>query len=101
MRGRGNRHLLSVLRSTWALVGISQALAAQDKDFGLKATLIEPAGDATERDGRPTSTASRQPMPRPSPPMAPVRGHGGNRRWRPATSALLSGQFGIAAHQPG
>lgn len=34
--------------SKWALEGLSQALAAEVRDFGIKVTLIEPTGYATE-----------------------------------------------------
>jgi NAD(P)-dependent dehydrogenase (short-subunit alcohol dehydrogenase family) len=37
--------------SKWALEGISQALAAEVKDFGIHVTLIEPGGFSTDWGG--------------------------------------------------
>jgi NAD(P)-dependent dehydrogenase (short-subunit alcohol dehydrogenase family) len=37
--------------SKWALEGFSQALAAEVRDFGVKVTIVEPGGFATEWGG--------------------------------------------------
>jgi NAD(P)-dependent dehydrogenase (short-subunit alcohol dehydrogenase family) len=37
--------------SKWALEGISQALAAEVKDFGIKVTIVEPTGYSTDWSG--------------------------------------------------
>lgn len=47
--------------SKWALEGFSTSLAAEVKDFGIKVTLIEPAGYAT--DWRGPSSVSSQRLP--------------------------------------
>jgi NAD(P)-dependent dehydrogenase (short-subunit alcohol dehydrogenase family) len=47
--------------SKWGLEGFTQALAAEVKDFGIKVTLIEPAGFST--DWRGPSAVVADPMP--------------------------------------
>jgi NAD(P)-dependent dehydrogenase (short-subunit alcohol dehydrogenase family) len=47
--------------SKWALEGMTQALAAEVHDFGIKVTLVEPAGYAT--DWRTTSAVHAVPIP--------------------------------------
>ncbi len=66
LRAQGNGHFLQVSSiggisafpgigiyhaSKWALEGISQALAQEVKDFGIKVTLIEPGGFSTDWGG--------------------------------------------------
>ena len=48
--------------SKWALEGISQALAAEVADFGIKVTLIEPTGYSTDWGG--SVGQARRPAPR-------------------------------------
>jgi len=45
--------------SKWALEGLSQALALEVKEFGIKVTLIEPTGYSTDWGGRSASHAPR------------------------------------------
>lgn len=67
MRGQRSGHLLSVSSiggisafptvglyhaSKWGLEGLNQALAQEVADFGIKVTLIEPAGYATDWGGK-------------------------------------------------
>ena len=66
MRAQGSGHIVQISSiggvvalpnlglynaSKWALEGMSQALAAEVRSFGIKVTLIEPAGYATEWGG--------------------------------------------------
>ena len=66
MRAQGSGHIIQVSSiggvnafptiglyhaSKWALEGFSQALAAEVADFGIKVTLVEPAGYATDWSG--------------------------------------------------
>lgn len=75
MREQGHGHLLSVSSiggvtafanvglyhaSKWGLEGINQALAAEVASFGIKVTLIEPAGYATDWGGK--SAAHAEPI---------------------------------------
>jgi NAD(P)-dependent dehydrogenase (short-subunit alcohol dehydrogenase family) len=46
--------------SKWALEGLSQALAQEVADFGVKVTLIEPGGFSTDWSG--SSAARSEPM---------------------------------------
>jgi len=47
--------------SKWAVEGLTQALAAEVKDWGIKVTLIEPAGFATDWGG--SSAVHSDPLP--------------------------------------
>ena len=47
--------------SKWALEGMSQALAAEVADFGIKVTLIEPAGYSTDWSGSSARHAAADP----------------------------------------
>ena len=61
--------------SKWALEGFSQALAAEVQEFGVKVTLLEPTGYAT--DWGAGSAARAEPMPE----YDAVRAHGA-KAWR-------------------
>ena len=76
LRGQGSGHILQVSSiggisafpnigmyhaSKWALEGLSQSLAAEVADFGIKVTLIEPAGYATDWSG--SSARHTEPNP--------------------------------------
>jgi NAD(P)-dependent dehydrogenase (short-subunit alcohol dehydrogenase family) len=76
LRGQGSGHILQVTSiggisafpnigmyhaSKWALEGISQSLAAEVAGFGIKVTLIEPAGYATDWGG--SSARHATPLP--------------------------------------
>jgi NAD(P)-dependent dehydrogenase (short-subunit alcohol dehydrogenase family) len=47
--------------SKWALEGFSQSLAAEVKDFGIKVTIVEPGGFATEWSGPSAKRAKQMP----------------------------------------
>jgi len=76
LRGQGGGHLIQVTSiggvsafplvgayhaSKWAVEGLTQSLAQEVKDFGIKVTLIEPAGFATDWGG--SSAVHSDPMP--------------------------------------
>lgn len=76
MRGQGSGHLLSVSSiggitafpnigiyhaSKWALEAINQSLAQEITEFGLKVTLVEPAGYATDWSGASAKHATKLP----------------------------------------
>jgi len=76
LRAQGSGHILQVTSiggvttfptvglyhaSKWALEGMTQALNAEVKDFGIKVTLIEPTGYATDWGG--PSAVQADPMP--------------------------------------
>src|SRR3954451_4868059 len=76
LRGQGSGHFLQVSSiggvsafpsvgiyhaSKWALEGISQALAQEVAQFGIKVTLIEPGGFATDWAGSSSSTSQQLP----------------------------------------
>jgi NAD(P)-dependent dehydrogenase (short-subunit alcohol dehydrogenase family) len=76
MRAQGSGHIIQVSSiggvnafptiglyhaSKWALEGLSQSLAAEVKDMGIKVTLVEPAGYAT--DWRGPSAVRADPLP--------------------------------------
>jgi NAD(P)-dependent dehydrogenase (short-subunit alcohol dehydrogenase family) len=76
LRGQGSGHILQVTSiggisafpnigmyhaSKWALEGISQSLAAEVAGFGIKVTLIEPAGYSTDWGG--SSARHATPVP--------------------------------------
>jgi NAD(P)-dependent dehydrogenase (short-subunit alcohol dehydrogenase family) len=76
LRGQGSGHILQVTSiggisafpnigmyhaSKWALEGISQSLAAEVAGFGIRVTLIEPAGYATDWGG--SSARHATPLP--------------------------------------
>lgn len=82
MRAQGSGHLLQVTSlggisafpnigayhaSKWAVEGLSQSLAAEVAGFGIKVTMIEPGGYATDWLG-PSSARSKE-----NPAYAPVR----------------------------
>ena len=99
MRAQGSGHIIQVSSiggvnafptiglyhaSKWALEGFSQSLAIEVAPFGIKVTLVEPAGYATDWSG-PSAKANSRPMAslrggarRPRDSAAP-RGHA----WRP------------------
>lgn len=74
MRSQGSGHIIQISSiggvnafpnlglyhaSKWALEGLSQALAAEVADFGIRVTLVEPAGYATDWAG-PSSVRAAQ-----------------------------------------
>src|ERR1700734_2147182 len=76
LRGQGNGHILQVSSiggisafmntgayhaSKWALEGFSQSLAQEVAEFGVKVTLIEPAGYSTDWSG--SSAVHSTPLP--------------------------------------
>src|SRR3954453_10445860 len=76
LRGQGSGHILQVSSiggvtafpnigmynaSKWALEGLSQALAQEVAGFGIKVTLIEPGGYATDWHGSSAKHATRNP----------------------------------------
>jgi NAD(P)-dependent dehydrogenase (short-subunit alcohol dehydrogenase family) len=76
LRQQGSGHLIQVTSvggvsafaglgayhaSKWAVEGLTQALAAEVKDFGIDVTLIEPAGFATDWGG--ASAVHSAPLP--------------------------------------
>jgi NAD(P)-dependent dehydrogenase (short-subunit alcohol dehydrogenase family) len=82
MRAQGGGHLLQVSStggdvaapglgtynaSKWALEGMTEALVAEVSMFGIKTTLIEPGGHATDWSGASATTSS------PLPPYQPTR----------------------------
>jgi len=77
MRAQGSGHMLQVSSiggvnafptvglyhaSKWGLEGFSQALAAEVADFGIKVTLIEPGGYATDWSGPSAKRAKEMPV---------------------------------------
>jgi NAD(P)-dependent dehydrogenase (short-subunit alcohol dehydrogenase family) len=74
MRAQGSGHIIQVSSiggvnafptvglyhaSKWGLEGLSQSLAAEVADFGIKVTLVEPGGYATEWGGASAKQATR------------------------------------------
>jgi NAD(P)-dependent dehydrogenase (short-subunit alcohol dehydrogenase family) len=62
--------------SKWALEGFSQSLAAEVAGFGIKVTIIEPGGYATEWGGASAKRATR--FPAYDPAYATIAAFGGN-----------------------
>ncbi len=58
---RGVRHIGMYHASKWALEGISQSLALEVADFGIKVTIVEPGGYATDWGG--SSAKHATPLP--------------------------------------
>jgi NAD(P)-dependent dehydrogenase (short-subunit alcohol dehydrogenase family) len=97
MRAQGSGHIIQVSSiggvnafptiglyhaSKWALEGFSQALAAEVAAFGIKVTIVEPAGYATDwsapppsapRPSRPTTRSGPRARPSAPPPRRAIR----------------------------
>ncbi|GAA1253749.1 oxidoreductase [Kitasatospora nipponensis] len=95
MRAQGRGHILNVsslagrmafpglgayVAGKYALEGMSQALAAEVAPFGVRVTVIEPGGFATEYGSALAESAARLPVYEPTigPVRAGLRGMGGN-----------------------
>ncbi|WP_306497255.1 SDR family NAD(P)-dependent oxidoreductase [Streptomyces sp. YU58] len=76
LREQGNGHLVQISTiggvttypslggyhaSKWALEGLTESLAKEVADFGIKVTLVEPGGFATDWSGASTSFAEQLP----------------------------------------
>jgi NAD(P)-dependent dehydrogenase (short-subunit alcohol dehydrogenase family) len=101
LRAQGSGHLLQVSSiggisafpdvgmyhaSKWALEGISQALAQEVRDFGIKVTLIEPGGFSTDWGG--SSAKHAEPLDAYAPQHeASQQRRGGNQPGDPTASA--------------
>jgi NAD(P)-dependent dehydrogenase (short-subunit alcohol dehydrogenase family) len=69
--------------SKWGLEGFTQALAAEVKDFGIKVTLIEPAGFSTDWRGPSAVVADQMPEYEAIRNYRAARANDANELWEP------------------